>query len=147
MTDIVLDANALRILLNSKYVEKVKEECDHIYISKKWRKVYQGIKELSMGLQIFSFNVKKLWREKKLHEVSGKSSLPSNIYRELKKKKASEDDFEISQIAYDRLKSGGGKVILVSNNHHITQLRSAFERDGIVIEEVNEELKRLKALS
>ena len=143
MADIVLDANALRLLLCMKYVEKVKERCCHIYISKKWKKVYKGIRDLHIGFQTLLFSIKNLRKKNKLHEVSTTINLPPNIDRELKRKGASEDDFEISQIAYSRSRKSGHKVFLVSDYHHITQLYIIFQQHGVVIEKMSDELKRL----
>ena len=143
MADIVLDMNALRLLLDGKYVDGIIEKGDHVFISKIWKRVYRSIKELSLGFTTISTHIKKLKRRKRLHEVSGKSNLPTVIERELKDKKASEDDFEIARIAYDRRKVQND-IFLVSNDFHFLQLKLTFEQDGIIVETKDEELRRVK---
>ena len=65
------------------------------------------------------------------------------IERELKRKGASDDDFEIAKIAYDR-RSVQNNVFLVSNDYHLSQLKSIFEQDGIILETQDDELNRVK---
>ena len=142
MADIVLDANALILLLNSKYVDQVIKMCDHIFISKSWKRIYRGIPVLQHGFPTLMNSFKKLYKKKKIHEVSGKANLPNVIERELRKVKASADDFEISRIAYDR-KIRGQDIYLVSDDFHILRLCLVFKKSGIYVEKRKEELKRL----
>lgn len=141
MADIILDANALKLLLNDKYINRVIEKCEHIFISKHWKKVYKSIRELQMAYNTFNTNIKKL--EGKLHESSGRTDLPDIIKRGLERKNASDDDFEISQIAYDRREKSGQNVFLVSDDYHIFQLELAFRNNGIIVEKQQQELERL----
>jgi len=143
MADIVLDMNALRLLLDEKYVDGVIEKGDHVFVSKIWKRVYRSIKELSLGFTTISTHIKKLKRRKRLHEVSGKSNLPTVIERELRRKGASGDDFEIAKIAYDR-RSVQNNVFLVSDDYHFSQLKLIFEQDGIILETQDDELNRVK---
>jgi len=143
MADIVLDMNALRLLLNKEYVDGIIEKNDHIFISKIWKRVYRSIRELHRGPTIFFMSIKELSKRKRLHEVSGKSNLPTVIERELKRKGASDDDFEIAKIAYDR-RSVQNKVFLVSDDRHFSQLKLVFEQDGIILETQDDELNRVK---
>jgi len=142
MADIVLDTNVLRLLLNNEYVEKIIKKCDHIFTSKQWRNAYKYRKELQEGQTIFQSNIKKLYKNNKIHETLRKINLPENIQRELKEKKASNGDFEICQIAYNRRRISGQNVFLVSEDHHILNLKEAFISNGIVIETLEQELKR-----
>jgi len=143
MADIVLDMNALRLLLNKEYVGGIIEKNDHIFISKIWKRVHRSIRELHRGPTIFFMSIKELSKRKRPHEVSGKSNLPTVIERELKRKGASDDDFEIAKIAYDR-RSVQNNVFLVSNDYHLSQLKSIFEQDGIILETQDDELNRVK---
>jgi hypothetical protein len=141
MVDIILDDNAFRLLLKNEYIEKIIEKCDHIFISKHWKSAYKYIKELYTGFVIFSNNIKKLRKNKKFHESLGRANLPSNIQRELINKKASNGNFEVVRIAYDR-RIGNQNVFLVSNDHHILQLKTIFISNGIIIETLEQELER-----
>jgi len=131
MADIVLDMNALRLLLDEKYVDGVIEKGDHVFLSKIWKRVYRSITELRLSFTIFYTHIKKLRKTKRLHEVLGKSNLPTVIERELKDEKANEDDFEIARIAYDRRKTQND-IFLVSNDSHFLQLKLTFKQDGIL---------------
>jgi sucrose-6-phosphate hydrolase SacC (GH32 family) len=141
MADIILDTNALRLLLDNEYVEKIIKKCDHIFTSKQWRNADEYIKELQIGRTILQSNIRKLYDNNKIHETSGKINLPENIQRELNKKNASNGDFEISQIAYTR-RISGQNIFLVSKDHHILDLKEVFISNGIVIETLEQELKR-----
>ena len=143
MADIVLDMNALRLLLDEKYVDGVIEKGDHVFLSKIWKRVYRSTKELSVGFTTISTHIKKHKRRKRLHEVLGKSNLPTVSERELRRKGASDDDFEFAKIAYDRC-CVQSNVFLVSDDYHLSQLRLIFEQDGIILETQDDELNRVK---
>ena len=129
------------MLLYEKYVDKIIEKCDHIFISKTWKRSYNGIKELQIGFNILMASIKKL--NKKFHEITGKAKLPRIIVREFKKVKVKKEDYEICRIAYDRRGKSGQEVFLVTNDHHFLQLQLVFERDGIHVESHCEELRRI----
>lgn len=143
MADIVLDVNALRLLLYKEYVDSIIRIGDHIFISNAWRKAYRGIKEVYRSFTTFMICVRNLKNKNRLHEVSGRTNLPNIIERELEGKHASEDDFEIAKIAYDRRRVSNN-VFLVSDDHHLLQLRLVFQQDGINVETRNIELERVR---
>jgi hypothetical protein len=143
MADIIIDAHALPALfIDGKFVEKVVESCDHIYIpSGLWREVegrYKGLyPQLLLG------PVKRLRKEGKLGAASrillpkGVKRRLEGIRRRLRKCGASEVDVDLTSLAYER-REKGQRVYLISNDRCLQEVRALLERDGIDVRGLEE---------
>ncbi|MCZ7402626.1 MAG: hypothetical protein O8C61_10430 [Candidatus Methanoperedens sp.] len=143
MNDLVLDTNALRLLLQNIYVDRILASKDEIFVCKKWRKESGGIKELQLGFNIFSESLKKLMKKNKFHEKSaGGTALPQSLKKALEEHGADEVDLDVASIAYNRSISGQ-VIFLVSDDHPFERAQPLFEKYNINFERRKVELNRM----
>lgn len=143
MKDVVLDTNALRLLLQIIYVDKILASKDEIFVSIKWRREFGGVRELHLGFNIFSESLKKLTKKKKFHEKSGGgTALPTSLKKALEDNGADDVDLDVACIAYNRSVSGQ-VIFLVSNDYHFERAQPLFERYNINFERREVELNRM----
>lgn len=143
MEDVVLDTNALRLLLLINYVNKILEVGDEIFVCKEWKREYGGIKDIQLGFNTFIDSVKRLKKMNKFHEKTGDSTtLPVPLKRALEEYGADDVDLKVACVACNR--SGSGQIIfLVSNDYPFNRAQPHFERYNINVERREAELNRV----
>lgn len=132
MSDIVLNTNALRVLIDASIVDMIIRKGDHIFVAKcTWKKeLFKGIHTHLINL--FHESVRKLGKRFHITKQS-KDILPKNLKKILLKHGADKCDTEIANLAYDRFKRTKQKARLVSNDSCFQNPRQLFNHYGICV--------------
>ena len=140
LANIVLDTNAFKIFTGKrakKFVEKVVENCDHIYVPKDFDKELRGRFLDSINL-VYGL-LRKL--KNKFHEVSldKKEKLPDDVKEKLDEEGADDYDENLARLAFRRrAKVEKEKVYLVSDDHCFQNTRELFKSHGIDVKSLKE---------
>jgi len=135
MSDIVLNTNALRVLIDAPIVEKIIRKGDHIFVAAcTWKKeLFKGIHTHLINL--FHDSVKKLYACNAFHiRKQGKDILPRNLKKAILKHGADKCDVEIANLAYHRFKRTKQKARLVSNDSCFQKSQHLFNHYSIRVE-------------
>ena len=138
MTDIVLNTNALTLLLDEEFIERILAKSDHVFVTKcVWRKELKGI--YTRALHLFYTAMKKLGKRFHLSLTNIRNNiLPNNLKRSLMECGADDCDLEIARLTYDRRRKSGQRVHLISKDSCFHNSRPLLEHDEINIKNLEE---------